>query len=406
MLDYLKEYIDKHNQVPRVRDFFSEVPFTFDQVRSVYGTWNQFVAAAGFTPRSRKKYTRQGIIQLAQKHYTTNGYIGVHSVQKDSEMPTVSTIENYFGSFNQMLSEAGIPTNDKSGTRRRPVRSRKVNVEQVEANVRALQDNRNAQKRNVWTKDTYSDEDLLSALRRCYEKHGAVTVRILNADKELPSSWPYERRFGTFRNAKALAGVPMAEGMQIPTVAHDGHICDSAFEALVDNMLNEMGIEHEHHVKYPNSNYNADFRCGNLYIEAAGVVGIDSYDARLKKKREHANANGQTVLVVSINTPMAQIREQIQNVIRKSNLTSKTALTAGNSLEPGCYNVAGNGERECLKNSGIGQSATKLLSDTTKENAQRPYGRLQGDLDEDMVRPAAKVVEAAGTETGCSVQDN
>lgn len=52
----------------------------------------------------------------------------------------------------------------------------------------------------------YSDEELLEAMEKCYEKYGEVKIGLLKRDEDLPSFFTYVYRFGSWSNAKEEAG--------------------------------------------------------------------------------------------------------------------------------------------------------------------------------------------------------
>lgn len=53
----------------------------------------------------------------------------------------------------------------------------------------------------------YSDEELLSELRRIHDAHGYLTVKLINADGIAPDGQYYARRFGGIIAAMCLAGI-------------------------------------------------------------------------------------------------------------------------------------------------------------------------------------------------------
>ena len=82
-------------------------------------------------------------------------------------------------------------------------------------------------------------------------------------------------------------------------IADDGHICYSKKEKDIDNILYELGIEHENEVYYPydktynkNSRKRCDWKIGNTYLEYAGMLAYYDIIARKKyRKRIDEKAN-------------------------------------------------------------------------------------------------------------------
>lgn len=54
----------------------------------------------------------------------------------------------------------------------------------------------------------YSDEQLIAGVRRLHAKFGYITIALINADRNLPSSGMFVERFGSIMEAYRLAGFP------------------------------------------------------------------------------------------------------------------------------------------------------------------------------------------------------
>lgn len=72
--------------------------------------------------------------------------------------------------------------------------------------------------------------------------------------------------------------------------AHDGHICDSISEAIIDNWLHKNRVFHERHYPYPEGNYRADWAVlvegKAVFIEYFGLANDSPrYDRSTKKKQ-------------------------------------------------------------------------------------------------------------------------
>jgi hypothetical protein len=68
-------------------------------------------------------------------------------------------------------------------------------------------------------------------------------------------------------------------------LAEDGHVCLSIGEKVIDDFLYDRGIEHEKEPDYPEQDYRADFRVGNVLIEFFGLEGRDEYDTKTEEKK-------------------------------------------------------------------------------------------------------------------------
>ena len=68
--------------------------------------------------------------------------------------------------------------------------------------------------------------------------------------------------------------------------------CKSIAEKNVDDWLFQNNIPHEKEVKYPNSNYIADWKVDGHYIELYGLKGLPAYDEKIIVKRKLAIDGG------------------------------------------------------------------------------------------------------------------
>ncbi|MCW7492525.1 hypothetical protein ND861_09675 [Leptospira sp. 2 VSF19] len=83
--------------------------------------------------------------------------------------------------------------------------------------------------------------------------------------------------------------------------AKDGHICRSISEKVIDDWFHDHGIIHEKEVKYPNSNFIADWKVDNYYIELFGLKGIPNYDLKILEKKEIAEKQGMNLVSIYLN---------------------------------------------------------------------------------------------------------
>lgn len=107
------------------------------------------------------------------------------------------------------------------------------------------------------------------------------------------------RTFGSWNNAVLAAGLTPNRShdnrmyKRTGTKATDGHLCDSASEALVDNWLVDKSIAHERNVRYPNTGHLADWSVGNgVFVEYFGLANDSPrYDRAVEKKRSLCRQN-------------------------------------------------------------------------------------------------------------------
>lgn len=97
--------------------------------------------------------------------------------------------------------------------------------------------------------------------------------------KELFNSWIH-----ALQQADLIGDYVLRTPRGIHTIANDGHLCLSMGERTIDDFLYDHGIDHEKEVPYPNSNYRADFKVGDIFIEYFGMIGDIEYEKRMKEK--------------------------------------------------------------------------------------------------------------------------
>ena len=99
--------------------------------------------------------------------------------------------------------------------------------------------------------------------------------------------------FGSWNNAITAANLQPHRShdhrmyRRIKIKAHDGHICDSISEAIIDNWLARHNISHTRDAKYPTTNHKADWAIGNsVFVEYFGLAkDSPRYDREIKLKK-------------------------------------------------------------------------------------------------------------------------
>ncbi|MGV9206034.1 MAG: hypothetical protein ACOC44_18660 [Promethearchaeia archaeon] len=113
--------------------------------------------------------------------------------------------------------------------------------------------------------------------------------------KNKPSIESIKKKFGSWLQALIEAGILEDEtretGRGIQCLAKDGHLCFSLGEKTIDDFLFDNKIEHSKEPYYPESNYRADFKVDDCFIEYFGLYGIPDYDKKIKIKRNIAKQN-------------------------------------------------------------------------------------------------------------------
>jgi hypothetical protein len=106
--------------------------------------------------------------------------------------------------------------------------------------------------------------------------------------------------FGSWNNAIVAAGLTPNRSddnrmyRRTKTKAHDGHLCDSVSEAIIDNWLTQNKISHTRDTKYPTTNHRADWaiKDSKVFIEYFGLAKDSSrYDRAVKEKIKLCHKN-------------------------------------------------------------------------------------------------------------------
>lgn len=84
------------------------------------------------------------------------------------------------------------------------------------------------------------------------------------------------------------------------TLCKDGHIVDSASEAIVDNFLSDNGICHQVHVRYPKTKLISDFFLTEhgVYVEFFGMPGRKKYRQKMRRKQFFFEKSGLRVIEI------------------------------------------------------------------------------------------------------------
>lgn len=112
LINQLKAVVEEMGRVPTYRQF-SERPETVSRaaIGKHFGTWNNFIKAAGFKPKnlSYDKISDETLIEQVQGLAIKLGAIPTTTeFNKDPNTASAGTAIIHFGSWNRFLEEAGI----------------------------------------------------------------------------------------------------------------------------------------------------------------------------------------------------------------------------------------------------------------------------------------------------------
>lgn len=95
-----------------------------------------------------------------------------------------------------------------------------------------------AQQERFKRRSSWTDEQLIEALRVCYKEHGVVNAKVIEAN-HLPSPRLYKQRFGGLVSAYALAGVPQT---RYAVAGGTKHLIHAAYLALLAEVLKTIDL--------------------------------------------------------------------------------------------------------------------------------------------------------------------
>ncbi|MFW5928188.1 MAG: hypothetical protein ACOC5D_02795 [Thermoplasmatota archaeon] len=99
--------------------------------------------------------------------------------------------------------------------------------------------------------------------------------------------------------------------------ARDGHKVESNYEKRVDDALSKANITHTLHPNIPQSQYKADFKVGNVYVEVWGGEGSKDYDKQKEEKIEHYNNIGKYQDLVEISSEDCKSASSLNQKIKE-----------------------------------------------------------------------------------------
>ena len=176
-----------------------------DTVVNHFGSLTAAYRAVGYEPPARppfgmnaKHWSVKAVLSELQRLYHTEGFVSARLIDGCSGLPSSWYIRNYFGSLAEALRQAGVPVSTHTEQLRRAWKRRKAaGCDEYFAGVR-------------WT-----DAELLSALRALDKQYGYTSANLINQNGVTPSTYYYEKRFGSLTKARALAQLPLLTRSQM-----------------------------------------------------------------------------------------------------------------------------------------------------------------------------------------------
>lgn len=102
----------------------------------------------------------------------------------------------------------------------------------------------------------HTKESIIQIIQEFAKRNGRLPLK-----REMASADKFSRKFfGSWNKAIEVAGFkPNRVLFAKRQVAKDGHLCDSLAEKIIDDWFYERNINHEIHVRYPNTKFTAIF---------------------------------------------------------------------------------------------------------------------------------------------------
>lgn len=153
--------------------------------------------------------------------------------------------------------------------------------------------------------ERHTPKEILEIIKDTVQRLGRIPAR-----RELRGiDGACRRFFGSWNNAVAAAGFEPNRShsdrmyKRIIIKALDGHFCDSASEAIIDNWLTKNNIAHERDIHYPNTHHKADwgivFKNQKIFVEYFSLVNDSPrYDRAIKKKKQLCQKNNISLIEI------------------------------------------------------------------------------------------------------------
>lgn len=177
ILEGIRRFVDENGKAPTKRevDTCKYLP-SYNQIATLFGTYRAALACAGVTSYyypPRRNWTREGIIECVTRFMEEKGDIVTSIDLKSSgSLPSYYKVLAEFGNINELIAACGYSPRHKERER-------------------------------VWT-----DDMIIDGLKKCAMEYGHIPLtREINDYPGLPSTITIMSRFGSVKNALALAGM-------------------------------------------------------------------------------------------------------------------------------------------------------------------------------------------------------
>lgn len=201
MLGALRAVLRRHGRLnARLLNRTPDAPVA-STYRKYFGSLNRAYDLIGYVPPRPKGKTslrarREHMIEALRQAYARHGYLTGQVVNDDPELAAACTYRKHFGSLVRAYALAGLPHDRRELLRAAHRRSA--------ARGWASTHPKKAFGRSI----PFSDEELLRLVRDLYQRRGAMSHLVLDAERDAPCSAVFQRRFGSMARVYVLAGLP------------------------------------------------------------------------------------------------------------------------------------------------------------------------------------------------------
>lgn len=249
LLSEIQRYVQEFDRVPNISDFENLQGYPSRKTfTNHFVSFNEAIRLAGFIPnkRSLKEYdniTKEEIIDYLNDYSSKLGRTPTVKEMDIDGCYSKHIITRIFGSYNNALNESGLELNSTS---------------------------------------EHSDEYLKDKFFEFMEKNGRPPrLHEFNNNKEYPSFWCYQNRFGSWNKMFMAYGVEPNDSNR-KYYLEDGEVCTSSYEFDISTWLKNNNYQYERNIKYVDihDTYSGKMDCDYLiyhnnkhyYVEMAGMI--------------------------------------------------------------------------------------------------------------------------------------
>lgn len=194
-----------------------------------------------------KIYDRNEIIKLVQDWYKIHGKIVIRDLKHKNGLPSVTQVINMFGSFQNCIKEAGIPTDDKE---------------------------------HLFRREELTDKEMLDRYKTFVEEHLKTHIYLpkndeVDACEYIPNACCYINHFGSFEKINELIGYNQKEfnlkALESDMLFKYKRACTDVGHTLNSREITKLCKENNDYI-YSTESYTAHFGSIHNLQEICGLI--------------------------------------------------------------------------------------------------------------------------------------